>query len=85
MHVAMVRQWECLLTVHSTPAQVGQPLVRRQPRGVIATEAGARVSDHHGRPWAFNRPDPRQASLVCAAPVIQPMIVRRCKNVPLST
>ena len=52
---------------------------------LIATEAGARVSDHHGRPWAFNRPDPRQASLVCAAPVIQPMIVRRCKNVPLST
>ena len=52
---------------------------------LIATEAGARVSDHHGRPWAFNRPDPRQASLVCAAPIIQPMIVRRCKNVPLST
>ena len=52
---------------------------------LIATEAGARVSDHHGRPWAFNRPDPRQASLVCAAPLIQPMIVQRCKNVPFST
>ena len=52
---------------------------------LIAQEAGAKVSDHHGRPWAFNRPDPRQASLVCAAPLIQPMIVRRCKNVPLST
>ena len=52
---------------------------------LIAQEAGAVVSDHHGRPWRFNRPDPRQASLVCAAPALQPMIIRRCKNVPLST
>ena len=52
---------------------------------LIAEEAGARVTDHHGRPWRFNRPDPRQASLVCAAPALHPLIVRRCKNVPLST
>ena len=51
---------------------------------LIAEEAGAKVSDHHGRPWRFNRPDPRQASLVCAAPALQPLIVQRCKNVPLS-
>jgi len=51
---------------------------------LIAEEAGARVSDHLGRPWRFNRPDPRQASLVCAAPALHPLIVRRCKNVPLS-
>ena len=51
---------------------------------LIAQEAGAKVSDHHGRPWRFNRPDPRQASLVCAAPALHPMIVERCKTVPIS-
>ena len=51
---------------------------------LIAEEAGARVSDHLGRPWRFNRPDPRQTSLVCAAPALHPMIVRRCRNVPVS-
>jgi myo-inositol-1(or 4)-monophosphatase len=50
---------------------------------LIAQEAGARVSDHHGRPWRFNRADPRQASLVCAAPALQPLIVRRCATIPL--
>ena len=51
---------------------------------LIAGEAGAVVSDHHGRPWRFNRPDPRQASLVCAAPALHPLIVRRCKNIPIT-
>lgn len=50
---------------------------------LIAEEAGAVVSDHHGRPWRFNRPDPRQASLVCAAPALHPQIVRRCRAVPM--
>lgn len=52
---------------------------------LIATEAGARVSDHHGHPWQFNRADPRQASLVCAAPAIQPLILRRTAPIPLAT
>ena len=51
---------------------------------LIAEEAGAMVSDHHGRPWRFNRSAPRQASLVCAAPALHPLIVRRCKNIPLA-
>lgn len=50
---------------------------------LIAQEAGAAVSDHHGRPWRFNRPDPRQASLVCAAPALHPQIVRRCLSAPM--
>lgn len=50
---------------------------------LIAEEAGARVSDHHGRRWRFNRPDPRQASLVCAAPALHPLIIRRCATIPL--
>lgn len=50
---------------------------------LIAQEAGAKVSDHHGRPWRFNRPDPRQTSLVCAAPALQAQILRRCATIPL--
>ena len=45
--------------------------------------AGGAVSDHHGRPWRFNRPDPRQASLICAAPALHPQIVRRCLSAPM--
>lgn len=51
---------------------------------LIATEAGARVSDHHGRPWRFNRPDPRQSSLVCCAPALHPLILRRTAPIPLT-
>ncbi len=51
---------------------------------LIAHEAGARVTDHHGRGWVFNRPDPRQASLVCSAPALHPLIVRRTTPIPLA-
>lgn len=51
---------------------------------LIAAEAGAKVSDHHGRPWRFNRPDPRQSSLVCAAAALHPLIVSRCRTIPLA-
>ena len=47
-------------------------------------EAGAKVSDHMGRPWRFNRPDPRQTSLICAAPALHPLIVRRTAPIPLA-
>ncbi len=50
---------------------------------LIATEAGARVTDHRGEPWTFNRPDPRQTSLICAAPALHPLIVRRTAPIPL--
>jgi myo-inositol-1(or 4)-monophosphatase len=52
---------------------------------LIATEAGAKVSDHHGRPWRFNRPDPRQTSLVCSAPALHPLILQRTGPIPLAT
>lgn len=51
---------------------------------LIAEEAGAKVSDHKGRPWRFNRPDPRQTSLICAAPALHPLIVRRTAPIPLA-
>lgn len=52
---------------------------------LIGTEAGAKVSDHHGRSWHFNRPDPRQSSLVCSAPALHPLILRRTTPIPLAT
>lgn len=51
---------------------------------LIAEEAGARVSDHHGGQWRFNQPDPRQTSLICSAPALHPLIVRRTAPIPLA-
>jgi myo-inositol-1(or 4)-monophosphatase len=51
---------------------------------LIAEEAGAKVSDHLGHAWQFNRPDPRQTSLICAAPALHPLIVRRTAPIPLA-
>jgi myo-inositol-1(or 4)-monophosphatase len=51
---------------------------------LIAQEAGAVVSDHHGRPWRFNQADPRQNSLICSAPALHPLIVRRTAPIPLA-
>ncbi len=51
---------------------------------LIATEAGARVTDHQGGAWRFNKLDPRQTSLICAAPGVHPLIVRRCAPIPLA-
>ncbi|HYE42360.1 MAG TPA: inositol monophosphatase family protein, partial [Caulobacteraceae bacterium] len=50
---------------------------------LIAEEAGARCTDHRGRPYRFNKPDPRQPSLVCAAPALHPLILRRCAPISL--
>lgn len=51
---------------------------------LIVEEAGGRVSDHHGGAWRFNQPDPRQASLVCSAAGLHPLIVRRTAPIPLA-
>jgi len=51
---------------------------------LIAEEAGAWVSDHHGQAWRFNQPDPRQNSLICSAPALHPLIVRRTAPIPLA-
>ena len=42
---------------------------------VIAQEAGAVVSDHLGRPYRFNKPEPRQPGLLCAAPGVHAQLV----------
>lgn len=52
--------------------------------GLIATEGGAAVSDHGGRPHRFNRRTPQQSSLVCAAPGLHPLIIARCQPIALT-
>ena len=44
---------------------------------LIATEAKAHCTDHKGRPFAYNRPNPQQRSMVCAAPRLAPLILER--------
>jgi len=44
---------------------------------LIATESKAHCSDHKGRPFVYNRPNPQQRSMVCAAPRLAPLILER--------
>ena len=50
---------------------------------LIATEAGCFVGDHTGRPFAYNRADALQSSLVCAAPFLAPLILERVRHIAL--
>jgi myo-inositol-1(or 4)-monophosphatase len=50
---------------------------------LIATEAGARVSDHKGRPFAFNTPKARVPSLICATASLYPLILQRTAPIDL--
>ncbi|MEO6339976.1 MAG: 3'(2'),5'-bisphosphate nucleotidase CysQ [Caulobacteraceae bacterium] len=42
---------------------------------LIAEEAGARVTDHHGQPLRFNSAAAQNPGLVCAAPALHPLIL----------
>lgn len=44
---------------------------------LIVEEAGGVVTDHRGAPFRFNRPDPRQPGLVCAACRLHAMVLAR--------
>jgi myo-inositol-1(or 4)-monophosphatase len=48
---------------------------------LIAEEAGAKTSDHLGRPFVYNKPVPLQPSLICSAPLLHPLILRRCASI----
>jgi myo-inositol-1(or 4)-monophosphatase len=50
---------------------------------LIAEEAGAIVSDHKGRPLAFNTPMAKAPSLICAAPRLYPLILKRTSPIDL--
>lgn len=51
---------------------------------LIVTEAGAIVTDHLGASYRFNKPDPWQASLVCAAPALHPLLLARTAAIDLA-
>ncbi len=42
---------------------------------LIVSEAGAVICDMRGRQFIYNRPDPRQMGLICAAPDLAPLIL----------
>ncbi|MFP5486511.1 MAG: hypothetical protein ACLGHV_12700, partial [Gammaproteobacteria bacterium] len=44
---------------------------------LIVRRAGATLSDHKGRDFAYNRPVPQVPSLVCANPALAPLILNR--------
>ena len=48
---------------------------------LIATEAGACVGDHLGRPFVYNRPVPVQRSLLCAAPGLCELILTNLSHI----
>jgi myo-inositol-1(or 4)-monophosphatase len=50
---------------------------------LIVREAGGYSGDHLGRDFAFNGPDPRQPSLVCAAPGLAPLILERVRHIAM--
>src|SRR6185503_9028704 len=48
---------------------------------LIASEAGAYVADHHGRPFVYNQLAPQQRSLLCAAPGLGELILQRVGHI----
>ncbi|MFT4089872.1 MAG: 3'(2'),5'-bisphosphate nucleotidase CysQ [Asticcacaulis sp.] len=47
---------------------------------LIAEEAGAKVSNHLGKGYDFNRPDTLKTSLICSNSKLYPEILRRCEH-----
>jgi myo-inositol-1(or 4)-monophosphatase len=50
---------------------------------LIAVEAGCVVTDHKGRPLAYNQAKPVAPSLVCAGPVLHRLILSRVEPIDL--
>ena len=48
---------------------------------LICRESGATVTDHKGRTFGYNKPAPREPSLVCAAPALHPLILERVRHI----
>jgi myo-inositol-1(or 4)-monophosphatase len=48
---------------------------------LIAREAGACISDHRGRGYVYNRPAPKQRSVLCAAPGLNELILQRVSHI----
>jgi len=50
---------------------------------LISAEAGARLTDHRGGNFAYNKPVPLMRSLISAAPDIHPLILERVRHIDL--
>jgi len=50
---------------------------------LIVRRAGATLSDHKGRDFAYNRPVPQVPSLDCANPALAPLILNRVGHIEL--
>lgn len=50
---------------------------------LVCTEAGALLTDHRGRKFAYNRPNPTVPSLVCANEALHPLILSRVGHIDL--
>jgi myo-inositol-1(or 4)-monophosphatase len=50
---------------------------------LICREAGAWATDHKGRAFTYNQPNPRFPSLVCATPSLAPLILERVSHIDL--
>ena len=66
----------------ATIALVRKPDWDVAPGALIATEAGARASDHHGAAFVFNQREPAQRALVCAGPALYPRLLERLTHLP---
>ena len=51
---------------------------------LICGEAGALATDHLGRAFLYNDPNPRAPSLICAAPALHPLLVERVNHIELT-
>jgi myo-inositol-1(or 4)-monophosphatase len=51
---------------------------------LIVHEAGGIATDHLGRTFVYNGPNPRQPSLVCAGPALHPLLLARLSHIQLS-
>ena len=50
---------------------------------LICQEAGAVATDHLGRAFIYNDPNPRAPSLICAAPALHPLLIERVDHIEL--
>lgn len=68
--------------VHGTLALVPKADWDAAPGALIAEEAGAKVTDHLGTPFVFNRPDALQRALVCMTEGLHREVLDRLAHLP---
>lgn len=54
------------------------------PGAALVAGAGGVFTDHHGKSFAFNNPQPRLRSLAAAGPALHPLIIERTRHIRLN-